>query len=164
MQRPRVKIGMSNADRVIEFVSASGLILMFAIMLLYYSKLPSTIPQHYNASGEPDAFGNKSTVWILPILAFAVYSILTAALKYSHRFNFPYEITEENAERQYKNSVLMLRILKLIIVFGFCYLTYATVQNGLGEMNGIGVMFLPVFLVMVFGVNAIFIYRGFRLR
>jgi uncharacterized membrane protein len=50
------------------------LILIFGAIILY-PKIPNTIPTHWNASGEADAFSGKDAVFIIPIL-FLVILIL----------------------------------------------------------------------------------------
>jgi uncharacterized membrane protein len=129
-----------------------------------YNQLPDTIPRHYNASGEPDGFSAKSILFILPMVAMATYLIMTIGLRFPHIFNYPVEITAKNAERQYRNAILMMRVIKTLIVVMFGYLTYATIQTSLGKMHGLGTWFAPVFLVVMLGAVGFFVYRAFRLR
>jgi hypothetical protein len=92
------------------------------------------------------------------------YIILTVGLRFPHIFNYPFEITEENAERKYRNATQMVRVIKTFLVIIFGYLTYATIKNGLGEMQGLGIWFTPTTLVSVLGTIGYFIYQAFRLR
>ena len=41
-------------------------------LLSIYGSLPDTIPTHFNASGKPDGFGNRSMVWITSGILAAV--------------------------------------------------------------------------------------------
>jgi uncharacterized membrane protein len=41
-------------------------------LLSTYGSLPETIPTHFNASGKPDGFGGRSTVWITSGMLAAV--------------------------------------------------------------------------------------------
>ncbi len=147
---------------VLEIVAVIFIVLSFLVLVISYDALPSTIPHHYNKKGEADGFGGKAMIWLLPVLNLCLYVLLTAAGRYPHHFNFPYRITRDNIERQYQNSILMVRVIKLIITINFFYLVYATVQNGLGKMQGIGSFFLPVFLISIVGTMVVFIYRGYR--
>jgi uncharacterized membrane protein len=46
-----------------------------------YASLPDTIPTHFNASGKPDDFGTRSTVWIISgILAAASVGLFVLVL------------------------------------------------------------------------------------
>jgi len=53
-------------------------------------------------SGQPDAWGDKAAIWILPAVA-AFFDVMWAVLaNYPHTFNYPVAITEENARVQYQ--------------------------------------------------------------
>jgi uncharacterized membrane protein len=162
MIQPKITIRIGTVGWILEIVAISFVVLSFLVLVVSYEALPSTIPHHYNKKGEADGFGDKATIWLLPVLNLCLYVLLTAAGRYPHLFNFPYKITRDNIQRQYQNSILMLRVIKLIITINFFYLVYATVQNGLGKMQGIGSFFLPVFLASIVGTVAAFIYSGYR--
>ena len=164
MSRPKIKIQSTKTDWVLEAIGIIGIILSLLAVMLSYNDLPDTIPRHYNFTGRPDGYGEKSILFILLALAILTYLIMTFSLRFPHLFNYPFEITEENAERQYKNSALLVRALKIIVTVIFGYLTYATIQNGLGKMHGLGTWFTPVTLLVMLGTVGYFIYKGFRLR
>ena len=145
-----------------ELISAAGITFMLALILLHYNELPTLIPRHYNANGQPDGFGDKSIIFSLPIAAILVYVLLSLALRFPQLTNYPVTKSKENAERQYDNVQLMLRVLKTLIVLIFCYLTYATIQNGLGKMMGLGMLFLPLVILSLLVCITFFIYRGYK--
>ncbi|MBY0436435.1 MAG: DUF1648 domain-containing protein [Cyclobacteriaceae bacterium] len=164
MSRPRINIRMTPVDWALEIICIAGIGLTVFWIASSYPKLPDTIPIHFGSSGVANGFGSKSMLWILPIVMGVTYIIQTIAVRFPHLFNYPIAITEENAARQYKNQVLMIRVLKPILVLIFLYISYATIQNGLGVMHSLSPWLLPVTLVFVFGTIAFFIFRGFRLR
>lgn len=164
MNRPRIKIQPTTTDWGLEVVGLLGIIFTIGFTVTWYKELPDTIPRHFNASGQPDGFSEKSILYTLTVIPIVVYVILTIGLRFPHVFNYAFEITEENAERQYKNATQMVRIIKTILVMIFGYLTYATIKNGLGEMQGLGTWFTPTALVSVLGAVGYFVYQGFKLR
>ena len=164
MNRPKIKIRPTKTDWTLEVIGLVGIIFTVGIITTSYNDLPDSIPRHFNALGRPDGHSGKSILFILPAVTLVTYLIMTIGLKFPHIFNYPLEITKENAERQYRNATLMMRVLKTIIVIIFGYLTYATIQTGLGEMQGLGAWFTPVVLVSVLGTVGYFIYQTFRLR
>lgn len=164
MTRPKIRIQPTKTDWTLDVIGLIGIIFTVGITMASYNDLPDSIPRHFNAVGQPDGYSGKSILFILPAVTLVTYLVMTIGLKFPHIFNYPIEITEENAERQYRNASLMMRLLKTIIVIVFGYLTYATVQTGLGEMQGLGTWFTPVTLVSLFGTVGYFIYQTFRLR
>lgn len=164
MNRPKIKIHPTKTDWTLEITGLVGVIFTLVIVMTSYSNLPDTIPTHFNVTGQPDGFSGKSILFTLPAVTIVIYIVLTIGLRFPHMFNYPIEITKENAEQQYKNLTLMVRVIKTYVVMIFGYLTYATIQNGLGEMQGLGTWFTPVTLLIVLGTVGYFIYNGFRLR
>jgi uncharacterized membrane protein len=164
MSRPKVKLLTTGTDWVLEAIALLAIILTVMYLIVNYNSLPDTLPRHYNLAGQPDGFGGKSILFGLPGIAIVIYLIMTIGLRFPHVFNYPFKITDENAESQYKNISKMIRILKTLIVLIFLYLTFATIQNGLGKMNGLGTWFAPVTIFTLLGTVGFYLYKGFRLR
>ena len=119
--------------------------------------LPERIPTHFNIAGEPDGYGSKSTLWILPVTAVIMYIGMTILELFPHIYNYPVEITPENAVRQYRIATRLIRILKTIIAILFSFLSYQTIKTALGITGGLGKVFLPVSLLITFGVIIIYV-------
>jgi uncharacterized membrane protein len=164
MNRPKIKIQPTKIEWVLELIGLLGIIFTVVITVTSYNDLPDSIPRHFNALGQPDGFSRKPILFILSAVTLVTYLIMTIGLKFPHVFNYPLEITEENAERQYRNATLMMRVIKTIIVVMFGYLTYATIQIGLGEMQGLGTWIIPTMLTLVLGTVGYFVHRTFRLQ
>ena len=62
-----------------------------------YFELPEIIPTHYNEAGEADSYGDKLNILALPIISTLLFIGLTILNKRPHLFNYPSEITKENA-------------------------------------------------------------------
>jgi len=121
---------------------------MWVLTVYIFLKLPSTIPTHFNFSGQVDDYGNKHSFLILPILATIIYFGLTQLSKYPQIFNYLTKITDENASKQYTDSTRLLRFLKVIIVLTFSLIILFTYLTTIGVTNGLGSWFLP----MMFGL------------
>jgi len=150
--RPRIKIRMTNFDRVAEFLAAVFMVALIVLPLIHYSDLPERIPVHFDGSGNVDGYGSKSTLLILPASGFLVYILLTILAPFPHIFNYPVKITPENAEVQYRLASRMMRSLKTLIIIMFTFICYQTVGIATGKTIGLGKLFLPVFLIATFGV------------
>lgn len=77
-------------------------------LLVRYPSLPDTIPTHFNAAGQADAWGSRSSVFIL----IAIFVVIVAGITWlSHHpsiFNYPGVITEHNAQELYRAGEQML--------------------------------------------------------
>lgn len=157
--RPKIQLELDAFDRFVDMVGKVCVILLIGLPLYYYGQLPESIPTHYDASGTPDSFSHKGTIWILTIIGALTYGGLYWLNKYPHLFNYAQPITPENAEWQYKNATRMLRSMNAIITCSLAYVSYSTIQTALGNQNGLGAYFLPIFLVMLFGAMGYYVVQ-----
>jgi uncharacterized membrane protein len=142
--RPKIKLTLSPLDNKLELTSKIFLVVMWGLTIYTFLKLPTTIPIHFNASGQADNYGNKLTLLILPILSTIIYFGVTQLNKYPHIFNYMTKITEENATKQYSIATRMLRFLKLAIPIIFSLIIIFTYLTTIGVTNGLGFWFLPL--------------------
>jgi uncharacterized membrane protein len=158
--RPRLKIKLTTLDWIIEFAAFSFLIILIILPIIYYNQLPDTIPSHFNAAGVPDDYGGKSTLWFLPVTGVFMWVLITVVSAFPQIYNFPVKITPENALMQYRLASSLLRVLKTVILIIFAFLSFQTIRTAGGTASGLGKAFLPVFLILVFGVIIIYVVRS----
>lgn len=162
--RPRIKISRTAADWAIDFIAFAFLVALVAIPAINYNSLPDSIPTHFNAAGQPDDWGGRGTLWLLPATGLFFFILMTIVEQFPQIYNYPVEITEENAERQYRNAVRLIRVLKTVILMIFSFLSFKTIQTATGSASGLGKAFLPVFLLMTFGIILIYIVKSLNSR
>ncbi len=156
--RPKLTLTLSPVDKTLELISKLCLATMWGLTIYTYAKLPTTIPIHFNASGQADNYGDKTTLLFLPALATVLYFGLTILNNYPHIFNYMTPITEKNAQKQYSIATRLLRFIKLAIllifslVILFVYLTITGVTNGLGGWFlplTLGLLFVPLIITII---------------
>ncbi len=142
-------------------------LLLFGVSIVYlitiWSSIPSEVPIHYNFAGEPDGWGGKWTLSILPVIGLAMWIGLYFIEKYPHTHNY-IGLTEENKERLYKNSQLLVNVMRNEIMIFIAYMTVETVRIARGHEMVLGAWQMPLFLVILFGSIAYLFARGLRLR
>lgn len=163
-ERPPLSLPRTPLELSLEIAAAAGLVWMLGTVLLAWDSLPATIPTHFGISGEPDGWGPRWTIILLPLLAIGLYAALTVMARYPHRMNYPWEITAENAPRQYRLARGMMAALKTEIVLFFGFIKYAGIRVARGETPGLGPEFLPVFLGVTIGTVAVYIVLSHRAR
>lgn len=159
MERPRLKLKLSPIDYFVEIVSFSELICLIILPIYYFNHLPDLLPKHFNAAGNPDSFGARNTIWVLPAIGLVMYIGLSLLNRFPHLFNYPVNITEENAQNLYTIGTRTVRILKLIIILIFFYITYTTIKIGLKEASGLSVYFLLISLILILTLIVLMIYK-----
>ncbi len=149
----------------LEYLAWALLVALFLLPLFYYGQLPDRIPSHFNASGAPDAFASKASIWILPIIGLSVFLLLHFLSKAEKlKINGgPANRTKEQEEQIQTIGRKMLNALKILIPAAFLYINFSTINTALGKMNGLGSYFLIIFLISIFGVLGYFTYKMYNL-
>ena len=147
MAQPKIKLEMQPMDWLLDLTGVGVIAVTFIYAFYKYPELTSTIPTHFNASGEVDGYGGKDSVWVLPSIGLVMFIGMWVLTKFPHIYNYPVKVTEDNAEKMYRNGVSLIRSLNLIVVVLFGYISYQSIETASGEAAGLGAWFLPVFLV-----------------
>lgn len=147
-----------------ELISVGGIVLIIGMLNLAWSSLPALVPTHFGPSGHADAWGDKRSILILPAMSVILYLMLTVTSRYPHKFNYLWPITAQNAREQYRLARLLLAWLKAEMIILFTFLTWATIRVAWGQAEGLGVVFLPIVLVVMFGTIGIYFYYAYMKR
>lgn len=148
--RPKIKLQLSPLDKTLETSGKCIIILLWIFTVIAFFKMPDTIPIHFNASGQADNYGNKVTIFILPIIVTLIFIGLTILNHYPYIFNYLTEITEANAAYQYSIATRIIRFFKLLIAIIFTIIVLVTFLTSMHIINGVGSWFLPLMIVVFF--------------
>ncbi len=163
-ERPKLKIQLTTSDKVLEMIGWTSMLAIWVLIITSYSTFPAIIPTHYNGAGIADGFGGKGSILALPIIATILFIGMTILSKFPHTFNYPTDVTANNALKLYTNATKMIRILKLVIVVIFALIILQTIRNVKGEVNGLGVWFLPLTLALIFIPIIYFMIKSVRMK
>ncbi len=137
-------------DKILEAAIFIVFALMWYDVLTSYASLPERIPVHFDIYGKTDAYGSKSSLFLLPFIATAVYLLFAVLKRFPHKLNYPVEVTEENAAQVYKTGLRFLRYLNLLLLFSFFYLSHKTITvavSGKSDSGALGLLFLPLGII-----------------
>ena len=139
---------MSSLQIAYEVLAASGLLFHIVLIARVWASLPSTIPVHYGLSGQPDAWGGKIELLELPVVSILLYLGLTLLARYPDKLNYPWTITERNAEQQYRLAKSLVGAVKGLLVWLFIAISWQTIQVAMGQSGGLGGAFVAVILAV----------------
>lgn len=141
------KIRFTSTDKLLEVLGILATIALLIIPLVFYSDLPNEIPTHYGIKGLPDAWGSKASIWVLPVIGFLMYLGL-ALLNYFVIANTALYSSKGNKQSVPPANILrMMQLLKLMLSLAFVYIVWQTIAISLDQATGLGMWFLPVFMV-----------------
>lgn len=162
--RPILQIPRSSLEIALDISSGLGVLMMIFIIIDYWPMLPDSIPRHFGFDGKPDAWSGKGLLLLFPGLGAVLYAGLTVLCKFPHLFNYPWPITETNAASQYGRARTLLGFLETEIIGIFVFLEWKTVQVALGNAEGLGANFLPLFLLTIFITIAVYFRKAYLAR
>jgi len=149
--------------------SLAGLTLIFWMTWEAFNgpvPLPERVPTHFDASGNANTWGPPGTLWFLPVIAVALYLIITVISLLPTGFRSAViRVTAENRARLESLTHQMVAWIKLELVCLFAWIQWSILQSVREGSGGISPLVAPVFVVVVFatlGVHAAGIFRAAR--
>ena len=115
----------------LEWISFAGVALAVLWTLWMYQTLPDKIPLHFNLKGEVDGYGSKAVIWIIIGVAVIMIAMLQAILKIPDQYNYPIQVTQENAQKLYRltqHYLLWIKAIISVIFFGLIMLILETAR------------------------------------
>jgi uncharacterized membrane protein len=158
------RIPSSPVERALTAAGAVVLLSWIAFAIAVWGKIPARVPVHFGASGLPDAWGDRPSLLLLPVLGVVLFAVLSAVERLPQLYNYPVTVTPENAQALYRLGRQLIVTLKLTMTCIFAYIFWAAVRVAQGQMRGLSVWFLPVTLIIVGGTIALFVPKMFRLK
>ena len=122
--RPVLTLPRTGLEMALEATAVVGLVGAIAIVLVFWPKLPDRIPTHFGFGGQPDAWGSRTTLWMIPGISAALYAMLTVVSFFPHKFNYLHTITEANAAGHYRLARGLLLWLKVELTLFFAWMTW----------------------------------------
>jgi uncharacterized membrane protein len=149
-KRPNFNFPLTWKDKAIILISTAPIIVVLVYLKMVWNDIPEVIPTHFGFSGVPDAYGNKTSLFIIVIIAVSLHLVLAVLSKFPEYYNYPFQITEKNSEPLYKIGRQSMLLIDLEISFFLSALTWQNVQAAMGKIQGINSGFLFLFLLVIF--------------
>ncbi|MBM7607185.1 putative membrane protein [Lysinibacillus composti] len=149
--RPIIIFPKTKLEKVADWVGISLFLVAIFYIIIMWGNIPNEVPGHFNSKGEVDRWGTKFEILILPVIGAFLFVLLSLLEKAPHMHNYPKRLNESNVEQFYLASRKMLNMIKNICLLLFTFLTIQIVRVSLGEIYTLGVWFLPIILIIIFG-------------
>lgn len=132
-------------------LSTVATVLVTVLVLVRYRALPDTIPVHFDFSGEADDWGPRTTVLFLSLLMVACIggSLWASRHPDSSWFNYPKEVTEENAQQLYRAGEQLMVWLSVALVWIYAGMSL-TLFTGFNATAAVG----PGLIVLLVSTGA----------
>lgn len=109
------------------------------------NRLPDKIPTHFNAAGEPNAWGTSTGLYLLPALATGICLLLAVVGLNPSSFRYPIRITPENRGRLYALGAQTMAFLTVETALLFAVLQYSFLQAFRTNRFSLNPAIVPIF-------------------
>ena len=151
----------SKLEWLLEALAIGILAFWVYYLMTQWSSLPDEVPTNFSFRGQPEAFGSRSSLWVLPSVGILVYVGLTLSSRLK-RFNyFSIEVTPESSPALYASMRRLINLTKVLIIASFGYIEWKMVQTARGNAEGLAPWFIPL---LPAALLLIALYPAFRFR
>lgn len=144
-------------DLFLEIFGILVVLVSFILPAIYYSSLPDSLPRHFGADGQPDAYGSKGIIWVLPSVGFILYLTIGLVSNAPGLINLPFRPDPEKIESYQRKYSRMIRILNVFMICLFTSITYTTIQIGLGNQVQLPSYFTTLSFVVLLGIPLLYV-------
>ncbi len=153
---------MSNKNtekiqKLYEILQRTTLLIGFLTIILpilFWNRIPETIPSHYNAAGIPDQYSDKGILIFILFMVALLMGIMNIAVYYVKQEMTSKYSKEANAS-QMSAAYIMLVLMNFAIQCIFAYITYcSSTGNNLGRfflIFALFFVFVPIAAYMIYG-------------
>lgn len=129
-----------------------------------FGDLPDRVAVHFGFSGEPDRWGPRGVLLIVPGLGLVVWTLLALVGRIPHRFNYPWPITPANAQRQYRLAECMLGAVNVLCSAALALVTIGSIEVGLGRAARLDPLPMLLWGALLFTTVISYLAAGSRIR
>ena len=133
-------------------------------LIAIWASLPAIIPVHFNFAGQVDRWGSRKVLFSTSAVMLAMYIGLSILQRFPHIYNYPFGLTPENVHRQYRVARQLLTVIKTEVVCLFAFIQWQTVSVARGSGETLGIWFLPVMMLVLFGTIAYYLVQAFKAK
>jgi uncharacterized membrane protein len=150
--RPIIQLPKNSFEKILDLFAFAALCLLIGVVAGHYYYLDEEIPVHFDINGVADQYGNRATVWTLPAIGLVMYLFLSLISRIPHRFNYPFKVTSENAERVYRSGRSFIIFMKgwlMLILAGVSYHMVDHAANGKSTLDNYSFVGLLAMLMVI---------------
>ncbi len=164
MTRFTLRLTRTTLDLFLDALAFGGVAAAGIVSGYWFARLPANIPIRFSLSGAAVGMGPKQTLWLLPAVSFGLFLLMATLSRVPHMHNYPWAITEENALRQYRNSVRTLQCINAMCTWILALLTWEVIAVAAGRAAHFQSISIWALLIAIPGAVIVFVIRGWRLR
>lgn len=127
------------------------------------NRLPADrVPTHFDAAGNPNAWGSPTGMILMPLMAGALYLLMSVVARFPGAFHYPVRTTAQNVARLQSITLDMVAWLKVQLVCLFAVLQWAFLQAARSGSGRLFPLILPFFIAVIWDTIGWHVFTMFR--
>jgi len=137
-EQPKLDLERSAVEIVVQMIGAVAVAASVFTVVYFWSELPGRVPIHFDITGQPDGFGGRIWIVLLPLVSTVLWGGMTLLCSIPHQYNYVWKITPENARRQYRLARVLLSAMGsgAAVLLSFLTLEICRIATGRSGMLG----------------------------
>lgn len=132
--------------------------LTILLPLIFWSKIPDTLPMHYNAAGEVDNWSEKGSLILLFFVIALLMGVMSIAV-YLVKTNMESKYSKDAEKTEMRVAYPIVILMNMVVQLMFAYIMFCCVT-----CRPLGTLFLPMFLIATFAPLVYLIYKCGRIQ
>ena len=132
--------------------------LTILLPLIFWSKIPDTLPMHYNAAGEVDNWSEKGSLILLFFVIALLMGVMSIAV-YLVKTNMESKYSKDAEKSEMRVAYPIVILMNMVVQLMFAYIMFCCVT-----CRPLGTLFLPMFLIATFALLVYLIYKCGRIQ
>ncbi len=132
-----------KTTRLEETVIIVLTLIPFIYLAIIYGDLPDTIPTHWNAQGVVDGYGNKKTLWMIPIMMTGLIYVL---LKFLPQLDPKKQI--QKMGKKFIHLRMIMTLFMTLLATGIIYMTQHHNEDFAGDPSWVFILVGLLFVVL----------------
>lgn len=146
--RPTPIVQKTRLNTVLNFIAFIGVLFTLLEFLLLWPPIIGKVPMHMDITGKVGDWAPKGFLIIFPLFVIGVYYLFSLLSKHPDKMNYPWKLTEYNAQPMYRLSISMLTWLRCEVIWLFFFLQHGflhpAIANSLVWLVLLSTLFLLV--------------------
>lgn len=156
VSRDRKKAPVTWADRLLELLAATMVVVLLVLTGVLYAEAPDMVPSHFNWQGEADSWSEKAIYWVMPVMFLPGMAICAFAAYNRNMVNLPIRLKEPVFYRQIGLIGRMCRIMTLCMGLIWLSVLVSMSSHVFGLSSNVNALMIGGCVILMLGV--IFFY------
>ncbi len=149
-----VPVPMTRSEKIIDIVSLGVILLTVSVVMLKWDQFPMEVVSHFNALGQPDEWGTKLNLLVVPgVQILMVFIPMTMLRSFPNAFIHMWYKSGTDPQAQYMIGRIQMAWSKLIILIFLSVINLNMVLMASNIYIKIFPAALFIFLFFLFGVE-----------